>query len=152
MKRDPIELLFENANNFPDHFAIVEKERKITYMQFCNLVKRIAFELKKVKKQPKILIHLSRTIETYATMFASLQVGGFYCPTSLSAPQNRQKKIIQLFNPDVIVTNSKTIDYSLDTNPKIINIKSISNNQLKDICPSHDLQPPPSFFNRFIWG
>ena len=96
MNFDPLYRLFSIAEKYPDQIAVVEPERSINYENFVLLVKAIAFRIKSIvpcESLPRVLIHLPQGIEAYASMFATLMVGGFYSPSNTSASKEKQKII-----------------------------------------------------------
>jgi D-alanine--poly(phosphoribitol) ligase subunit 1 len=102
--KDFIELIKENAKNYPDRIAVIDKERKISYADFLLLVNSISNQL---NPKDKVVIDLEQSIEAYALIIAILNVGGTYCPLSPDAPLERKKQIINEFSPDLIVASSK---------------------------------------------
>jgi D-alanine--poly(phosphoribitol) ligase subunit 1 len=101
--KDFIELIKENAKNYPDRIAVIDKERKISYADFLLLVNSISNQL---NPKDKVVIDLEQSIEAYALIIAILNVGGTYCPLSPDAPLERKKQIINEFSPDLIVASS----------------------------------------------
>ncbi|MPL94174.1 D-alanine--D-alanyl carrier protein ligase [bioreactor metagenome] len=102
--KDFIELIKDNAKNYPDRIAVIDKERKISYADFLFLVNSFSQQL---KPKSKVVIDLEQGIESYALIIAILNVGGTYCPLSPDAPLERKKQIINEFSPDLIVASSK---------------------------------------------
>lgn len=102
--KDFIELIKENAKNYPDRIAVIDKERKISYADFLLIVNSISNQ---INPKDKVVIDLEQSIEAYALIIAILNVGGTYCPLSPDAPLERKKQIINEFSPDLIVASSK---------------------------------------------
>ncbi|KYG83733.1 AMP-binding protein [Roseivirga echinicomitans] len=110
--KDSIELIKDNAKNYPDRIAVIDGKRKISYGDFIILVNSISHQL---GPQSKIVIDLDQGIEAYALIIAILNVGGTYCPLSTAAPLERKKQIINEFSPDLIVVSSE--EKVLELNP-----------------------------------
>jgi D-alanine--poly(phosphoribitol) ligase subunit 1 len=102
--KDLIEMIKDNAKNYPDRIAVIDRQRKITYSDFLRKVNSISHRLMTLKPNPKIIIDLEQGAEAYALIVAVLNVGGTYCPLNPIAPQERKKQIIDEFAPDLIVT------------------------------------------------
>ena len=74
-------------------------------------------------------------------MFASLMVGGVYAPTNITAPAQRQRLVLNAFEPEAIVTNGKhleTLGIEAD-DPRLILIDSLPSEPAKSAAEPHDL-------------
>ncbi|WP_291131701.1 AMP-binding protein [Flavobacterium sp. UBA7682] len=101
--KDFIELIKNNAINYPDTIAVIEGERKISYADFLSLVNQFSHSLTKNCSNPRVVIDLKQGIESYALIVATLNVAGIYCPLNPDAPIDRKKQIISEFVPDFII-------------------------------------------------
>lgn len=133
--KDFIELIKDNAKNYPARIAVIDQEMKITYADFLLLVNSISHQL---KPKSRIIIDLEQGAEAYALIIAVLNVGGTYCPLSPTAPLKRKNQIINEFAPDLIVVSSE--DKFLDLNSvKSITLTSLlSNANNTDVNISYD--------------
>src|SRR5688572_26214009 len=98
--KDCIEFIRDNAKNYPKRIAVIDRERKINYADFFNLVNSISCRLIEKSQTPKIVFDLKQGIEAYALIVAVLNVDGTYCPLNPDAPIERKMQIINEFNPD----------------------------------------------------
>jgi D-alanine--poly(phosphoribitol) ligase subunit 1 len=119
--KDFIDLIKDNAKNYPDRIAVIDKVRKISYADFLLLVNSFS---QQIKPKSKVVIDLEQGVEAYALLVAVLNVGGTYCPLSPDAPLERKKQIINEFSPDLIVVSTK--EKVLELNP----IKAITHTSL----------------------
>lgn len=134
----PLELFLKNVAERPDHIAVKQNDRQITYKELADLAARIAYRLQQISSCPKVMIHLPQSIEAYASIIACMSAGGFYCPTNTSAPTERQNLIMNLFKPDVIVSDVKFLPNTA-LKCEIIDIAKIGNRRLHKHKPAHDL-------------
>lgn len=103
---DPIERFLANVKVRPNQPAVAVKEKVVTYGELADRVFRIAAALADVAPHPRVLIHLPQGADAYAAMLATLLAGGYYAPTNVQAPMERQHLIRDRFRPDVVVTNA----------------------------------------------
>lgn len=106
--KDFIELIKNNAKNYPQKVAVIDGERKISYADFFNLISSISHQLICSSSKPKIVFDLKQGVEAYALIVAVLNVGGTYCPLNPDAPIDRKMQIINEFEPDFIVVEAET--------------------------------------------
>jgi D-alanine--poly(phosphoribitol) ligase subunit 1 len=136
--RDLLDIFFEQATLLPDHTAIVESKREINYRDFIDLVSRMAYHFRQISNHTKVLIHLPQSIEAYAAMMATLMAGGYYSPTNTSAPLERQRLVIDSFQPDIILSDANLLT-DLEVDYPTLDIATIGQNRLKAPEPAHDL-------------
>ena len=134
----PLELFQRHVAERPDHIAVVQNDREITYRDLAELAARIAYHLQQISHHPKVMINLPQSIEAYASILACLSAGGFYCPTNISAPAARQHQIIDLFKPDVIISDPQSLP---DAAKKltVLDITKIGDRKLDKPRPRSDL-------------
>lgn len=133
--KDFIELIKDNAKNYPDRIAVIDRDRKISYADFLLLVNSISHQL---KPKSKVVIDLEQGVEAYALIVAILNIGGTYCPLSPAAPLERKKQIIDEFSPDLIIVSTE--EKVLELNPiKPISFASLlKNTNVTDVSVSYD--------------
>lgn len=133
--KDFIELIKDNAKNYPSRIAVIDKDRKISYGDFLTMVNSFTTQL---KPKVKVVFDLEQGAEAYALIVAILNVGGTFCPLSPIAPLHRKKQIIEEFSPDLIIVSSQ--EMVLDLSPrKVCTINSlVINTDGKDEHFSYD--------------
>ncbi|MES1226225.1 MAG: AMP-binding protein, partial [Bacteroidota bacterium] len=127
--KDLIELIQDNVKDHPNRIAVIDGERKISYIDFINLVNSISHRLIVYSPKPKVLFDLKQGIEAYALIVAVLKVGGIYCPLNPDAPIERKIQITNEFIPDVIIceTEEKTLEFKAKNAITITNLLSEQN-------------------------
>lgn len=105
--KDFIELIKNNAENYPNRIAVIDGDKKISYAVFLKLVNSISHQLFTSNSKPKIVIDLKQGVEAYALIVAVLNIGGTYCPLNPDAPIERKMQIVNEFAPDLIVVESE---------------------------------------------
>jgi non-ribosomal peptide synthetase component F len=105
---DLVDMIDAQASRSPTRDAVVQDNGSTTYRELNVLARRVFFNLHELR-QPRALIYLAQSPEAYASMLGVLMAGGYYCPVNLAHPVERQKQVIQLFDPDIIVTNSANV-------------------------------------------
>lgn len=136
--KDFIELIKDNAKNYPDRIAVIDGKRKINYIDFLNLVNSFSHQLIVYRSNPKVILDLKQGIESYALIVAILNVEGTYCPLSPDAPLERKIQIIHEFVPDIIIVDNeeKGLEFNFE---KMVTIeKLIYKVNLNEIVINYD--------------
>lgn len=84
-----------------------------TYRDFFNLVSSQSARLQKLlpdTEQPRVAIVLEKSPLAYATEIAAMAIGGVFCPISPSNPGSHIEKILSIFDPDCIVSDTLNTD------------------------------------------
>lgn len=86
-----VEILFENAQKFPEKIAIIHKKEKITYDKLASDVKDYAqyFLSKGIKKGDNVLVFVPMTIELYKILSAIFYIGATAVFVDAWADKNR---------------------------------------------------------------
>ena len=100
MKSSVLDLFLKNSKKYEKNISIVETGLSLSYKELLSRVKQIAYNIDFNTKSdhPKVLILLDKSSDAYASMFATLMVGGFYCPVNTSIPKEKLNSIISQFN------------------------------------------------------
>src|SRR5439155_15900976 len=109
---DPVSRFLIEADARPAHAAVVESGRTVTYAMMADRVRRLAYSISEIGPHPRVLIHLPAGSGAYAGMLATLMAGGYYATTNLQTPSARQRSVCQLFDPEVVISDSESL-YSL---------------------------------------
>jgi len=85
------QLLTESAAQYPDHVAVVDRQRHITYAELDALAGRLAGALVShgVQRGDRVGIYLTKSIESIVAVFAILRAGATYVPLDPKAPVGR---------------------------------------------------------------
>lgn len=127
---DIVDMFDAQANRSATRDAVMQDNGSTTYRQLNILARQIFSNLRELR-QPRALIYLAQSPEAYASMLGVLMAGGYYCPVNLAHPVDRQKQVIRLFDPDIILTNSANIRQvermlsELDHEPRVVSDAAI---------------------------
>lgn len=93
-----VEILFENAQKFPEKLAIVHKKEKITYGELAQDVKNYAqyFLSKGIKKGDNVLIFVPMSIELYKILSAIFYLGATAVFVDAWADKNRLNQALTI--------------------------------------------------------
>lgn len=136
MATDVIDLFLRAASDHADRPAIASVTHVLTYAELKNRVDSLAFELLAVNSHPRVAIYLPQGEWAYAAMFATLLAGGVYAPINLGHPESRQSKVIQTFDPHVIVVDGKSrlpAAIQSDRQMRIVSVEELQSQTLKTI-------------------
>jgi D-alanine--poly(phosphoribitol) ligase subunit 1 len=140
-KQDFLSSFLEQAERHPQHPAVIHEGYETSYSELESLSRRLAFNIAKVCKHPRVLIHLPQGVNAYASMLGTAMAGGYYAPNNLSAPREKQNHVASLFQPDVVVSTNKLAAEIQQLVPKacFIDVQSPSLDALETPLPPHDL-------------
>ena len=98
MTNNIVEILFENAQKFPDKLAIIHKNEKITYSELSKDVKEYAnyFLSKGLKNGDNVLIFVPMTIELYKILSAIFYIGATAVFVDAWANKNRLSQALTI--------------------------------------------------------
>lgn len=133
--KDFIELIKDNAKNYPDRIAVIDRDREISYDYFLNLINSFSHQL---NPKSKVVIDLEQGAEAYALIVAILNVGGTYCPLSPAAPIERKKQIINEFSPDLIIVSSEKKNLDLKPLKAITLVSLLAEKNETDVSVAYD--------------
>lgn len=133
--KDFIELIKDNAKNYPDRIAVIDKEKRISYADFLLLVNSYS---QRLKPKSKVIIDFEQGAEAYALIVAVLNVGGTYCPLSPATPLEQKKQMINEFFPDLIVVSSREKVLELDPIKAITHTSLLENKNDADVNVPYD--------------
>lgn len=100
--------LENTARNLPDKLAYIDQEREIS---FCDLRREslciaTTFIKRNIFKKP-VLIFMEKSISLISSFMGVAYSGNFYSPLDTKMPKDRINKIIDTFEPKVILTDRK---------------------------------------------
>lgn len=106
-----IELFEESYCKCPDKVAVIEGQKSITFGELAQKAKSFAsYIVKNVSCQNRpIAVFLPKCIETVYTNLGITYSGNSYMNLDVKTPIARIKNIIELIEPQIVVTNSKFI-------------------------------------------
>ncbi|WP_395494952.1 AMP-binding protein [Acetobacter sp. KSO5] len=144
VKNNTVRKFLEACEKHSENTAIFRKENCITYSQLLQKTKVFAAIFTK-KNFRKILIAVPVGEYAYAAMLASLASDATYAPLNLLSSLEKKQRIVEIFQPDVIIGNQQEIDALCGGNAKCatLSIESMKTsaelykNTGIQICPSH---------------
>ena len=110
--------LSQVSKKFPNLVAIREPKKDYTYKTFINMVSNISNLILSQKKNSITAIIGDKNILSYVSIFGVLKSGGTYIPISSSLPKKRIVAIISKSNADIIICDSKKINFYRKLFPK----------------------------------
>src|SRR5689334_750273 len=104
---DVLEMFSSQVSVAPDNPAVIHGDTHVSYASLNGLIRKIAAAVvASSQSNPKVLIAMSQSPSAYAAMFATLIVGGTFCPIDVNGPEQRNVHIVQSFVPDVLLFDS----------------------------------------------
>ncbi len=122
----------------PDHIAVCEAERTVTYGELGTLCRRLAARIAGV--QPRVAIVLPPGPEAYASCFATLMAGGYYVPLDPEMATDDRNRILETFAPDILVAAPATAQACKNGHSAaVIDPYTATGDQLAQPLPPHRL-------------
>lgn len=97
-----------SADKFPDKIAFADERKEITFAKLRIRARAIASRLIKegLFKKP-VAIYMEKNIDMLAAFMGVAYSGNFYSPIDIHMPVSRVEKILEVFNPALIITTSE---------------------------------------------
>ncbi len=112
--------LDKTAEKFPDNVAFADENKKVTFKELRNEAILLAGEIveRKLFKKP-IAVMIEKSVDTLIAFMAVAYSGNFYTVIDLSMPDSRKQKILEIFQPELIITV-----HSCDTTIKNLGVEN----------------------------
>lgn len=134
--------LFENTvRKYPDKVCIIDRSKEVTFELLQKDSKSIALQILKttanVKNRP-IAIFLPKCIEVYEADIACMYSGNIFMNLDVKTPLARIKNIIDLIEPELVITNVQYMDKleEVINNIPIVDLESwkeVEKNEMEDV-------------------
>ena len=113
MKRIITDYLDETAGKFPNKIALTDGRRTLTFEELRAESRRLASELirRKIFRQP-VAILLEQSVESIICMLGAAYSGNFYTIIDTKMPEPRMKKILDTFEPALIIDKQNFVELS----------------------------------------
>jgi D-alanine--poly(phosphoribitol) ligase subunit 1 len=111
MQVSVLEYLEKTARRLPDHVAVSEKSRTITFTGLREASLELSLRIvgiADVTCQP-VGIYLPKSIEAVASLVGALYSGNFYVPLDAKAPAERLRVVLENLSPACVITNSRLL-------------------------------------------
>lgn len=125
--------LRRSAELYPEHPAFVDNKCTLTYKETVLASEKIAFEMIKLNlfKKP-IAILMKKNAGTLTAFLGVAMSGNYYSVIDEKMPQNRIEKIINTFEPCVIITDKHNFEKAKALGKKVMVYEEIIENELSD--------------------
>lgn len=100
--------LDKSADRFPDKIAFADDKEKITFGRFQLQAKAVASQIlqRGMFKKP-VVIYMEKNIDVLIAFMGVAYSGNFYSPIDIDMPAIRMNKILEMLNPELIITTGK---------------------------------------------
>lgn len=98
--------LLERAEKNPGKLAFEDEVRSITYLELAEESQKVACSIAalNISKKP-VCIFLDKGIDCVCSMFATVFSGNFYTILDTQMPEVKRKKILEMLDPALIITD-----------------------------------------------
>lgn len=136
MMKSVTEYLECTTQKYPNKIAFKDSDKSITFLELNNISKKIASYIlsKNIFKKP-IAIFLDKSVECITSFTGVAYSGNFYTPIDGSMPDSRIEKIIEVLNPELIITDEKNYNHAI----KIISANKIVKYEDITLCEKDDV-------------
>ena len=134
--KNVLEYLENTAQRYGDKVAIIEEEKKCTYNELLQKSKRVGSKLLEVAfpREP-VAILMDKGINSLFAFFGTIYAGGFYVLLNPELPIERLKKILEVLEAGVIITDQSNMKFAeeISDNATILKIEEIQESKIDDI-------------------
>ncbi len=107
MNNSVLQWLNATAKEYPDKEAIVDINGAITYSEYRNkslAIARKILELNHGRMKKPVVVYLEKSKEVLVSFMGIAYSGCFYSPIDTDMPQSRVDKILDVLNPEIVIT------------------------------------------------
>ena len=152
--RSVLEYLEKTAEENSKKIAVIEENKKCTYLELLEKSKRVGSSLLNyINPREPVAIVMEKGINALYTFFGTVYAGGFYCLLNPELPSSRLEKIIEKLEAKIIVTDENNIEIAnqIAKNQTIVKIEEIQNTNINeeklDKIRAHTLDVDPLYAN-----
>ncbi|SHI94539.1 amino acid adenylation domain-containing protein [Butyrivibrio fibrisolvens DSM 3071] len=111
MQRSIIDWLLNSTKERPDAVAVSDPDKEYTYTELLNYSKNVAAKLLPyVKPCHAVAFYMEKSADGLCGMMGTAMIRGFYSFIDVRAPQARIDKMLEILEPDVIITDENFKD------------------------------------------
>ncbi|SEQ37070.1 amino acid adenylation domain-containing protein [Butyrivibrio sp. TB] len=111
MDKSVIDWLSKSAKEKADAIAVGDPDKEYTYKELFNNSKKVALSiLPYVEPCHAVAFYMEKSADGLCGMLGTAMVRGFYSFIDVRAPQSRIEKVLEILEPDVIVTDKNFKD------------------------------------------
>ena len=115
--------------------AIIEEEKKCSYLELLQTSKKVGSELSNyiIPRQP-VPILMEKGINALYSFFGTIYAGGFYILLNPELPTSRLEKILEVLETNIIVTDENNIELAqeIGANKTILKIEDLQNKNINE--------------------
>ena len=106
--RSVIDYLDRTAERIPDKIAVVDETKSLTFTQLREAARRVASGLSEhgIFHRP-VAVYLEQSAESIVSFLGAAYSGNFYTVLDSKMPAERLRKITEVLEPAVILTDEK---------------------------------------------
>lgn len=110
MNNSVLKWLIDTTERFPEKEAIVDEKGSITYLQYkskAQAISRRILELTNGDSRKPIVVYLEKGKEVLVSFLGIAFSGCFYSPIDVDMPKSRVDKILEVLEPQIVITNEE---------------------------------------------
>lgn len=133
--KNTLEYLENTAEKYKEKIAIIEEDKKCTYLDLIQTSKKIGSELSKYTAPRKpIAIMSEKGIDALCSFFGTIYAGCFYVLLNPGLPVSRLEKILEVLETEIILTDDEHVELSkkIGTKKKIFKISDLKNKEINE--------------------
>ena len=132
--KNVLEYLENTTENNKDKIAIVEENRRSSYLEVLQTSKKIGSELTKyVVPRSPVPILAEKGIDALYSFFGAVYAGCFYILLNPELPVSRLERILEVLDTKVLLTDNEHIELAkqIGVNHQILKISDLKEKEIK---------------------
>ena len=99
--------LEQTAGKYPEKTAFSDERKSVTYRELSAQAKAAAVQIIRlgIFKKP-VAVFLPKVVDTIISFMAAAYSGNFYSPIDVEMPKKRVQKILEVLEPETVITSS----------------------------------------------
>jgi len=122
-----------SAKEYPNHTALIDEKMRLSFEDVLRAAEKMAFEFHKVGvfKKPMV-VYMEKSVNAVIAMLGVALSGNYYTIIDTQMPQNRIDKIIEIYNPCLVIADSNSYDKAVLLDREVVNYDDVQKRELTD--------------------
>lgn len=113
MKKNVLDYLKLSAEKHPEKIGFCDQDEHVTFHDMNMRAQKIATQI--IHKKPEagkkpVAVYVDKSVASLCAFFGIVYSGNFYVPLDVKSPMNRVEKILEVLQPELIITQEKYLE------------------------------------------
>lgn len=124
MQASVLEWLEHTAENMPERLALWDEKEQLTFREYrkksIDVAYGISCALPESKSRKPIVVYMDKNVKVLVSFMGIAYSGNFYSPIDIDMPEQRVNKILDVLEPELVITTKELEPEFLDRDPEFV--------------------------------